>query len=183
MRKIFSCLILANFIFSCLMPPPCFAQSLSAVNLMPSPGSMVALTPAFTPAHLKGMVIHPEDPFKLDFLIFRGDAPLEGDRKKAEYTQLVKYFLASLTVPDRDQWVNLSPYENDRIVPENFGLTAMGRDLLAQDYLLKQISASLTRILAGNFGMEFTRKRTRDLAQRTFLTVLLTRFGSPLTRL
>jgi hypothetical protein len=40
-------------------------------------------------------------------------------------------------------WVNLSPYEKDRIVPESFGQTEMGRDLLAQDYILKQITASL----------------------------------------
>ncbi len=164
------------------MPPPCFAQSLSAVNLMPSPGSMVALTPAFTPAHLKGMVIHPEDPFKLDFLIFRGDAPLEGDRKKAEYTQLVKYFLASLTVPDRDQWVNLSPYENDRIVPENFGLTAMGRDLLAQDYLLKQISASLInpdtdlgrKFWDGVYAQAHERFGTTNISDGTFNKVWIT---------
>ncbi len=47
-------------------------------------------------------------------------------------------------MPDKDQWVNLSPYEKDRIIPDNYGLTEMGRDVLAQDYMLKQISASLT---------------------------------------
>ena len=35
------------------------------------------------------------------------------------------------------------PYEKDRIVPNSFGLTEMGRDLLAEDYMLKQITASL----------------------------------------
>ena len=40
-------------------------------------------------------------------------------------------------------FINLSPYEKNRIVPEEFGKTEMGRDLLAQDYLLKQITASL----------------------------------------
>jgi len=30
-----------------------------------------------------------------------------------------------------------------RIVPEAFGQTEMGRDLLAQDYILKQITATL----------------------------------------
>jgi len=39
--------------------------------------------------------------------------------------------------------INLSPYENDRIIPQSFGLTEMGRDLLAEDYMLKQITASL----------------------------------------
>ncbi|MBF0512197.1 MAG: AAA family ATPase, partial [Candidatus Omnitrophica bacterium] len=39
--------------------------------------------------------------------------------------------------------INLSPYEKDRIIPMSFGLTEMGRDLLAEDYILKQITASL----------------------------------------
>ena len=39
--------------------------------------------------------------------------------------------------------INLSPYEKDRIIPFYFGLTEMGRDLLAEDYMLKQITASL----------------------------------------
>src|SRR6185295_12649250 len=36
-----------------------------------------------------------------------------------------------------------SPYEKDRTIPEALSRTEMGRDLLAQDYLLKQITASL----------------------------------------
>jgi len=36
-----------------------------------------------------------------------------------------------------------SAYEKDRIIPNSFGLTEMGRDLLAEDYMLKQITASL----------------------------------------
>ncbi len=36
-----------------------------------------------------------------------------------------------------------SPYEKDRVIPEQFGQTEMGRDLLAQDYMLKQLTASL----------------------------------------
>ncbi len=144
MRKITSFFVLVAFGLTCIMPPQGFAQTISAVGLMPMPGTQAGLSPVFTPAHLKGMVINPNDPFKFDFLIYRGDAPLTQEQKKAEYARLIKYFLASLAVPDTDQWVNLSPYEKDRIIPGNFGSTAMGRDLLAQDYLLKQISASLT---------------------------------------
>jgi hypothetical protein len=57
--------------------------------------------------------------------------------------KLTHYFLASMTIPEDDMWVNLSPYEDGRIIPKTFGQTAMGRDLLAQDYILKQITASL----------------------------------------
>ncbi len=113
------------------------------VSLLPAPGVMVHLSPEFTPAHLKGIVIHPDNALKFDFIINKGDKPLDEVTKKAEYTKLIKYFLASLAVPDDNQWVNLSPYEKNRIIKEDFGKTEMGRDLLAQDYLLKQITASL----------------------------------------
>ena len=48
-----------------------------------------------------------------------------------------------MTVPEDQLWVNLSPYEENRIIPEELGKTELGRDMLAQDYLLKQLTASL----------------------------------------
>ncbi len=144
MRKITSFFVLTSFVLSCIMPPQGFAQSLTAVGLMPQPGVQAPLSAAFMPAQLKGMVIHPNDPFKFDFIISRGDNPVVDAGQQDEYQKLIKYFLASLAIPDTDQWVNLSPYEQNRIIPDNFGMTEMGRDLLAQDYLLKQISATLT---------------------------------------
>jgi len=110
---------------------------------LPQAGLMIHLSPEFTPALLKGIVIDPKNAFKFDFIIYKGDKKLTESQKKQEYTKLIKYFLASLAVPDEDQWVNLSPYEKNRIIKEDFGKTEMGRDLLAQDYLLKQITASL----------------------------------------
>ena len=67
-----------------------------------------------------------------------------GQPLKDEIIRTAKYFLTCLTVPEDDLWVNFSPYEKDRIVPGNFGITLMGKDLLEQDYLLKQIMASLS---------------------------------------
>ncbi|MEI8012163.1 MAG: hypothetical protein WCI27_06755 [Candidatus Omnitrophota bacterium] len=139
MRKFVSFLILLAFCLECMAPPSGWAQ-----GLLPSSGATAALSPAFTPAHLKGLVIDPKQPFKMDFLIHRGDEVLTDKGKQSLYPTLIKYFLAALAIPDIDQWVNLSPYEKDRIIPDNFGLTGMGRDLLAQDYILKQITASLT---------------------------------------
>ncbi len=110
---------------------------------MPRPGDMVHLSPDFTPAYLKGIIIQPDNALKFDFLVDKGSSPLNGAPKKQEYNKLIKYFLAALTVPDKDQWVNLSPYEKNRIIEGDFGKTEMGRDLLAQDYLLKQITSSL----------------------------------------
>ncbi len=117
--------------------------SVDQMPFMPKPGAMVHLSPEFTPAYLKGIVIHPENALKFDFIIYKGDKELTDAQKREEYTKLTKYFLASLAIPDDDQWVNLSPYEKDRIIKDDFGKTEMGRDLLAQDYMLKQITASL----------------------------------------
>ncbi len=129
---------------------------------------MVHLSPEFTPAYLKGIVIHPENALKFDFIIYKGDQPLSDAKKKEEYTKLTKYFLASLAIPDEDQWVNLSPYEKERIIKDDFGKTEMGRDLLAQDYLLKQITASLI-YPQDKLGKEFW-NRVYAQAQKQFGT-------------
>ena len=142
-KKSVSIVILAAF-FSTSVKSPAMAQlSEDPMPFMSKPGVMVPLSSTFTPAYLKGIVIHPEDALKFDFIIYKGDQELNDDQKRDEYTRLTKYFLASLAIPDDDQWVNLSPYEKDRIIKDDFGKTEMGRDLLAQDYMLKQITASL----------------------------------------
>jgi len=110
---------------------------------LPAPGVRVALSPAFNPPILKGIKVHPDNPFRFDFILDKGESQLSNNALKSESSKLIKYFLASLTIPEKDLWVNLSPYEKNRIVPESFGQTEMGRDLLAEDYMLKQITASL----------------------------------------
>ncbi len=110
---------------------------------LPNPGTFINPSASFAPALLRGVTIHPDDPFQFDFILEHGQSPLTGKALKKESEKLVKYFLASLTIPDDDLWVNLSPYEKNRIVPDGFGQTEMGRDLLSQDYLLKQLTASL----------------------------------------
>ena len=124
---------------------------------LPSPGVIVHLSPEFNPPILKGIKVNPDNPFRFDFILDKGDnsqnssviarseatKQSQQEQLKTEATKLIKYFLASLTIPEKDLWVNLSPYEKDRIVPQSFGRTEMGRDLLAEDYMLKQITASL----------------------------------------
>jgi len=121
---------------------PTAAQAKTVLNL-PIPGTMISPSPAFVPVLLKGMTIHPDDPLKFDFIIDSGNTDFTTDEIKIESERLVKYFLASMTVPKDDLWVNLSPYEQDRIIPEELGKTILGRDMLAQDYILKQLTASL----------------------------------------
>lgn len=119
---------------------PAYAQG---VIQLPAPGTRLALSTAFAPPLLKGIKVYQNDPFRFDFILDKGDATATDEQVKTDSNRLIKYFLASLTVPEKDLWVNLSPYEKDRIVPEAFGQTGMGRDLLAQDYILKQITASV----------------------------------------
>jgi hypothetical protein len=134
-------LLTASFI---LTPITVQAQSVipSLLNL-PVPGAMVQLSPAFTPVLLRGMTVHTDDPFKFDFIIDGGSTEFNTGQVKQESDKLVKYFLAAMTVPKDDLWVNLSPYEPGRIIPDELGKTALGRDMLAQDYILKQLTASL----------------------------------------
>src|SRR5476649_1439151 len=112
-QKSISIAVLIAFIGTSIKSPA-YAQ-VSPMPFMPKPGVMVHLSPEFTPAHLKGIVIHPENALKFDFIVYKGDTAFNDQQKKAEYTKLIKYFLASLAVPDDNQWVNLSPYEKDRI--------------------------------------------------------------------
>lgn len=111
--------------------------------VLPVPGEMVRPSEAHRPVHLHGLRIHPEHPLKFDFIVRDTDAGLPDDAFRGESEKLIKYFLAAVTIPDDQMWVNLSPYEEGRVISAGLGSTEMGRDLLAQDYILKQLSASL----------------------------------------
>ena len=161
---------------------PVYAQGASSSVLnLPAPRVMVSTSPSFTPAMIKGVNVYPDNPLKLDFIIDRGDADFTADEFKQESTKLIKYFLAALTVPEKEMWVNLSPYEKDRIIPESFGRTEMGRDLLAQDYMLKQLSSSLMHP-DGDLGKNFWDRvyteahdqfGTTEVAMNTFNKILI----------
>ena len=145
-RRLLCSWIIISFLSTSIVPVP-RAHAGTLLNL-PTPGTMVNLSPAYEPILIKGLKVHPENPFLFDFIIDTGNSPSllkEGARGslKQESSKLIKYFLASLTVPEKDLWVNLSPYEKDRMIAPNLGQTEMGRDMLAQDYILKQLTASL----------------------------------------
>ncbi len=110
---------------------------------LPAPGTMVTVSEGFMPPTLRGVTIHPDNPLSFDFILDMGDSQLKTQDLERESSKLIKYFLASLTIPENELWVNLSPYEKEKIISDQFGLTEMGRDLLAQDYILKQLTASL----------------------------------------
>jgi len=103
----------------------------------------VNLSSAYVPMMVTGLTMHPENPLLMDFIVSTGDSGMNAAQVKKESARLIKYFLACLTIPENNQWVNLSPYEKQRIIPNDLGQTVLGQDMLAQDYLLKQLTASL----------------------------------------
>ncbi len=134
--------VLVAFIGNGLLFPVCPSAAQEVAGL-PAPGVMVEGSSLRVPVIFKGMRMDPAQPLQFDFLMDTGNSALKAEALRQEALRLIRYFLASLAVPENDLWVNLSPYEGDRIIPEAFGRTEMGRDLLAQDYMLKQLSASL----------------------------------------
>lgn len=155
LRKSVSSIICSIFTITAFVPPG-YAQPAGPVGL-PAAGAMVSTSQPFVPVLLKGMTLHPENPFEFDFIVDSGNAALDAGGLKDESERLVKYFLASMTIPATELWVNLSPYEEDRIIPETLSQTQLGRDLLAQDYLLKQLTASLMHPESG-WGAGFWEK-------------------------
>lgn len=142
-RRILSTFVLAAFVLAQTAFPSWAVPGEGFVPGLPIPGTMVPTTAHYTPALIQGISVYPDNPLKFDFIFDTGDSGLNRETLRLEAAKQVKYFLAALTVPEDQVWVNLSPYEKDKMIPENLGATEMGRDLLAQDYLLKQLSASL----------------------------------------
>lgn len=131
------CFSLNTFLISLFSAGPAYAENIN----LPKLGSMVSLSDSFTAPVLKGIVIDPANPLNLKFNI---DTYSQDNVSKAEVEKLVSYFLAALTIDKNDLWVNLSPYEKERITNDSLAKTELGKVLLEQDYILKQLSASLT---------------------------------------
>src|SRR6266581_3971989 len=53
--------------------------------ILPEPGALVHLSPEFNPPILKGLKVHPDNPFRFDFILDQGDDPLRqpGDMASA----------------------------------------------------------------------------------------------------
>jgi len=133
------------FFFTSLGTGKAFSDNgqLSLASL-PLPGQMVNLTPVFTPALLKGLKLDANNPLRFNFIVEPGDTKFGEAKLKEEVSDMVRYFLAALTIPESDLWVNLSPFEGGRVITDELSSTDLGRDMLASDYLLKQLVSSLT---------------------------------------
>ena len=137
MPRLLSFFLLLCFTFNPFSPYLTQAQT----TVLPQPNQLLAVSSPYSSPMLKGVRFNPADPLKLEFIIDTAD---QGRVDKEEAAKLVKYFLAGLTLPENDLWVNLSPYEANRIVPEVLSQTDLGKDLLGEDYILKQLASSLT---------------------------------------
>ena len=138
MKKIFKQLV----IFYCvagMLSGSSAAYASGAAYGLPLPGNLVGMSVSSAPALLKGIKVDRNDPFFLEFLF---DSPKAVSAE--EFSRMVEYFLACLTMPEENLYVNLSPYEPERVCADSLALTDLGKDMLEQDYLLKQLSASLT---------------------------------------
>ncbi len=115
----------------------------SGETALPAPGMQVYPSEPYHPLLLKGVLVDPKHPLRLDFIFDRGDSSATGDALKEDMLRQVRFFLTALTLPEEDLWVNLAPQEEDRIIPELLARTEMGRALLEEDYILKQLTASM----------------------------------------
>ena len=140
LNTIIKILCAAVFMYSAILPVNVEAKS---VVFMPLPSVRLGLSAPYTPASLVGLKINPQSPLSIEFIVDKGQKQSTFDGKSQEYKRLINYFMAGLTLPKEDLWVNLSPYEHNRMIPQALSVTQMGSDLLAQDYVLKQITASL----------------------------------------
>lgn len=107
---------------------------------------------------LRGLVIDPKNPLYLEFVV---DGSVNAIVSKSEIGEIVEFFLAGITVPEEDLWVNLSPHERDRIMPEVLGVTKLGENMLQQDYVLKQRASALTNPNT-DLGAKFWQKTISD---------------------
>ena len=143
------------FLTQVVLPGPTLCLAQTGINAyLPDYNQLILPQGGYQPAQIIGLTIHPENPLQFDFLVDLGDAALDGNQIRQESRKMIKYFLAALTVPEQNLWVNLSPYEADRIIPEGLDRTELGRDMLAQDYVLKQLAASMMHP-ENDFGREF----------------------------
>lgn len=90
---------------------------------------------------MKGLVLDLKNPLNLKFYF---DSMDKKNIAQDDLDRMIRYFLGFLSTPQDKLWVNLSPYESNRIIPNQLAKLDIGKDLLLEDYILKQITTSLT---------------------------------------
>jgi hypothetical protein len=140
--KLLNVVTILFFIASLIIPDLVRLESAFALApVLPAPGQMLKPSEHYSFPVLKAIRLDPKNPLNIEFIV---DTGTQANVSQEEASRLINYFLAGLAIPESDLWVNLSPYEKDRVVPQELGSTDLGKDMLGQDYVLKQLSASLT---------------------------------------
>ena len=141
-HKVILLALAAVFCLSVLLRDFLFISAAEAsYHAVPQPFKLVTLSESFDEPLLKGIRLDPDDPLKLEFIIAGND---RRSVSKGQIKKIVNYFLAGLSIPEENLWVNLSPYEEDRIIDSTLAETELGEEFLKQDYILKQLASSLT---------------------------------------
>ena len=116
----------------------------AAIKDLPSPSKLLKPSQEFQGPMLKGIYFNPDTPSQLEFILDPGDSRLSESKRQEAAALQVRYFIAGLVTPAERLWVNLSPYEEDKVVVQEHQVTELGRDMLKDDYLLKLFTSSLT---------------------------------------
>ncbi|MBF0388298.1 MAG: hypothetical protein HQL20_10700 [Candidatus Omnitrophica bacterium] len=101
MRRIIAFITLVSFVLtgSCVR-----ADGLA----QPVSGQILGLSLPFQPPLLRGLKLDPQNPFQFHFMIDTGET--EESVAKHQVSEdaaaaLIRYFMASVTIPDKDLWV------------------------------------------------------------------------------
>src|ERR1700691_3571304 len=104
LKRVISSLMICFFFITSLNLPLAQAQEFR----LPAPGVMVHLSPPLDPPILKGIKVHPDNPFRFDFILDQGDGVMgepsssviarseatkqsQQEQLKREATKLIKY--------------------------------------------------------------------------------------------
>lgn len=134
LEKLCRCVLIATFLtMSCLNQAMQAHASVLAPAIPP-----ISLKPNPSLFSLAGLTFNPKQPFDLQFI-----AKGKQDEAAVLAKRMITYFLTGLTLPEEDLWVNLSPYEQNRIMSPFLRQTALGQVLLKQDLVLKETASAL----------------------------------------
>lgn len=168
-RRITACVVLVSFLFTSFLPSNLAAQQLGAgmpvASDLPAPGAMVALSAAGEDIVLNGLRVDSTDPFRFQFIVDRRPEAVTSRSYEMEIGKNIRYFLSTLVFPETSVWVNLSPYERDRMLDPSVRETVLGEGLVSQDYLLKELVSSLIHPDT-DLGRRFWDKVYRDLGEK-----------------
>ena len=87
-KKLTTYITLGIFLISMVIPTP-FVSAQNVLNL-PAPGTMIGISPNYTPAIVEGITIYPDNPLQFDFIIDVGDDNLQGDALRKEAEKLIR---------------------------------------------------------------------------------------------